>query len=78
MSDKPDPPADQPAKYGEGLINGTVPPPKFILDGSLMLLAKLRQEMEGATGKELREIGKLWTSTANGVFRARRRLAEKK
>lgn len=78
MSDEPTQPAQQPPQYGQGLIDGTVAPPKFILDGSLMLLAKLRQEMEGATGKELREIGKLWTSTANGVFRARRRLAEKK
>lgn len=59
------------------LKDGTFDTGKYILEGSLTLLAKLRVEMEGASGKHLLDAGKLWMTTANGVFRAKRRQKEK-
>lgn len=61
----------------ERLINGTLKPEKFILDGSLKFLAALDAERDIAKGKHLLDVGKLWMTTANGVMRARRRLREK-
>ena len=62
---------------GVRLMNGTIAPEKFILDGTLKLLAKLDAEMEGASGRALIDTGKLWMTTANGVLRAKRRLKER-
>lgn len=62
---------------GKRLISGELKPEKFILDGTLKLLAALDAERDIAKGRHLLDVGKLWMTTANGVMRARRRLREK-